>query len=1186
MAISAIMGAISTATVAFTTGAFLGGSMLTHFLISTALGAVLNALTPKPSFTQSRGFTLQGESGAALDHQIIYGEVRVGGARIYDASTGTDNEYLHRILAFAGHEINSYQQIWINDAYVSNLENTGTDGNGYVIYNVKEVTDPDGNTSARYDGFIQIKQYLGTTNQPADANLITDTASLTDGQWTTDHKLSNIAYLYVRFKYSADAFPNGVPAVSAIIRGKKVYDPRTATTAWSDNPALCLRDYLTSDYGMSQPSARINDTLVSTAANICEQSVESEERYTCNGAFVTNLTPSQIITDLLTSMGGLLWYAQGQWRMKAAAYTSPVADFDEDDLRSQISVSTRHSRRDGFNKVKGTFRGAETDWQQTDYPAVASIVSAGSFVTGQPYTITEVGTTDFTLIGASSNTVGVTFTATGSGSGTGKADYFLGLDNGISNVLDYALPFTASSKTAQRIARIALNRNREQLTVSASFGMRAFAVQVGDIVRLTNTRFGWTNKEFEVLSWTFGLTDGLDIQVQMTLREISSEVFTSVNGEAFSLNNTTLPNPFSASAPTGLTTTDAGFISSDGTFVNSVIVSWSPPANAFVDYYEFEWKKTSDTDYNTVEVSGTQYQISPVKEGTNYTIRVRVVNKLGVTSAYVSATHTPGGDNTAPSAPTSVSAIGGYQQIIVKWVNPTDDDFKDVEVFVNSSNTTVGATAIGTSAGTEFTHGGLPTGTTNWYFVKARDFSGNASAFSTGASDTTLADPTDGKSVYTAIVFQRSASVPATPSGGSFNFGTNVLTPPTGWFLDVPAGTNPIYGTRYVFSIIGDTGTDNAGTWSAPFEIAENGVDGLDGADGADGLSTFLASVFKRSSTAPATPTGGSYNFGTNTLTPPSTWSTTIPSGTDPVYVSTTLASVQGVTGTDSTLTWSAPVILAQNGTDGAAGSTGDTIITGRVYYQTLQASAPSTPSATSYNTATASFVGLTAGWSLSQPSVDITDTTIKEWSSAFQVTIDGVTSAQTLYFSTPTGAIQVTADIESDNYVAGTSGWKIERDTGNAEFQNATIRGTLNATDITAGTISADRLPGLAVANSTSISGTIIKDATATYTVSFSGVKSGTKLMVIMQLAGYSSADSPYVEVTATGTSVTLDYTTTNEGWLRESPSGIEEPQTYVSTGTTTSTSGTVGFNVTHRGSGGGTATVQGVVAALVMEA
>lgn len=604
MAVSAIMAAVSTASAVMTAGSvaafsFLGmtgfSAVAASFLVTTAMGAALNALTPKPSFGQSRGYTLQGESGAALDHQIIYGEVRVGGARIYDASTGTDNEYLHRILAFAGHEINSYQQIWINDAYVSDLENTGTDGNGYVIYNVKEVTDPDGTTSNRYDGFIRIKQYLGTTNQPADADLITDTTGLTNGEWTSDHKLSGVAYLYVRFKYSADAFPNGVPAVSAIIRGKKVYDTRTATTAWSDNPALCIRDYLTSEYGMNVPSSRIDDTRVSTAANLCEQSVESEERYTCNGAFVTSLTPGQILTDLLTSMGGLLWYAQGEWRMKAAAYTSPVLALDEDDLRSQISVSTRHSRRDGFNKVKGIFRGSETDWQQTDYPAVASIVNAGSFVVGQPYTITSVGTTDFTLIGASSNTVGVTFTATGVGTGTGKADYFLGLDNGLVNVLDYNLPFTASSKTAQRIARIALNRNREQLTVSASFGMRAFAVQVGDIITLTNTRFGWSSKEFEVLSWTFGLTDGLDIQVQMTLRETSSGVFTGASGESFSLNNTTLPNPFDFPAPTGLTVSDGGFTSADGTFVNSLIISWTPPANAFVDYYELDWKRTSDS---------------------------------------------------------------------------------------------------------------------------------------------------------------------------------------------------------------------------------------------------------------------------------------------------------------------------------------------------------------------------------------------------------------------------------------------------------------------------------------------------------------------------------------------------------------------------------------------------------------
>jgi hypothetical protein len=48
-------------------------------------------------------------------------------------------------------------------------------------------------------------------------------------------------------------------------------------------------------------------------------------------------------------------------------------------------------------------------------------ITAGSFVNGKQYTITSLGTTNFTLIGAVENKVGVRFTATGVGSGTGTA---------------------------------------------------------------------------------------------------------------------------------------------------------------------------------------------------------------------------------------------------------------------------------------------------------------------------------------------------------------------------------------------------------------------------------------------------------------------------------------------------------------------------------------------------------------------------------------------------------------------------------------------------------------------------------------------------------------------------------------------------------------------------------------------
>ena len=125
-------------------------------------------------------------------------------------------------------------------------------------------------------------------------------------------------------------------------------------------------------------------------------------------------------------------------------------------------------------------------------------------------------------------------------------------------------------------------------------------------------------------------------------------------------------------------------------------------------------------------------------------------------------------------------------------------------------------------------------------------------------------------------------------------------------------------------------------------------------------------------------------------------------------------------------------------------GETGDTVVTGKVYYQILQSNQPNAPSASSYNVSTASFSGLTSNWSLTQPSVEITDTSLKEWSSDFTVTIDGVTSVQTIVFTTPSGAIQVTADLESDNYVANTSGWKLERDTGDIEVNSGLFRGDI----------------------------------------------------------------------------------------------------------------------------------------------
>ena len=64
----------------------------------------------------------------------------------------------------------------------------------------------------------------------------------------------------------------------------------------------------------------------------------------------------------------------------------------------------------------------KNDVQMTQFRLFdVTTVTAGSFITGVTYTITSIGTTDFTAIGATANALGVIFVATGPGSGNGTA---------------------------------------------------------------------------------------------------------------------------------------------------------------------------------------------------------------------------------------------------------------------------------------------------------------------------------------------------------------------------------------------------------------------------------------------------------------------------------------------------------------------------------------------------------------------------------------------------------------------------------------------------------------------------------------------------------------------------------------------------------------------------------------------
>jgi hypothetical protein len=563
MAASFLMAVASAGTAVATGSTFTVFGMSTFMstlLVNTAMGLAMRALAPSMP-AGAGGVQISGATGSAVDHPIIYGRAKVGGVRTFDVTTGDQNKYLHRVLSFAGHEIQDYQEIYINDMLVTGLDSDG---------NVSEVTDSDGETSDRFDGFITIKKYYGTDGQVGDPDLISATSDLDDGEgkWTSAHRLQGIAYLYVKMKASSSKYPNGVPKISAVIQGKKVFDPRQNKDVWSDNPALCALDFMTQPHGMNTRIGRVSVPDIIKAANICDELVDGKKRYTCNGSFLTGGSPDATLDPLLTSMGGAIWYAQGKFRCKAAKWTSPVYSFDENQLMDQVTVGTRRSRMDNFNVIKGKFKGEETNWFESDYPSV----------------------TDPSFVSA---------------------------DNGIVNNISMDFPFTSDSITAQRLAKIFLFRNREQITFESVFDLTAMNVQVGDVVQITNDRFGWSSKTFEVFSWSIEVNGGEAIGIKMALSEISEDVFNDVDGSVFELNNTMTASPYSVPP---LVTTE-----SSNTLIN----------------------KTIDGATNTIS-NVSSSSVSDFDEAVEDLIGANVVSGTGVSVAYNDATGQTTVSNTLP----------------------------------------------------------------------------------------------------------------------------------------------------------------------------------------------------------------------------------------------------------------------------------------------------------------------------------------------------------------------------------------------------------------------------------------------------------------------------------------------------------------------------------------------------------
>jgi hypothetical protein len=604
---------------------------------------------------------------------VVYGTRRVGGVRVFARSGegGADqpNDVLYLALVFCEGEVESVTDIYFDGEPLS--------GSKYIPY-------------------VTYWTYTGSPTQTADPTLI----AASGGDWTTDHKLSGLAYIVLKLTMSGNPEKNpwaGVPDITALIKGKKVYDPRTLTTAWSDNPALCIRDYLTNNlYGKGLDTSAINDTLFGDAADELDTTEVlvtgdiPEKPYRCDAVLDTDEKLIDNIQSLLTGCRGFLPYSNGQYALVVDVAGASVLSITEDTLIGEISVEGE-DKASKYNQVVVTFPNPLMDYQADDafYP-------------------TPGDATDVSWLATDGERLKYNFETT-----------------------------TLTSKSAAtNLAKIIALRSRDNLKLAFNTTSEAANLIVGDVVDITLGSTGWVSKLFKVETVALN-SDG---SIGLSLREYVPGAYAyQTIAEDPNYPTSTLPDAFNVVAPTNLQVTESTQIGNDGSLVPALAVNWTASTDAFVSYYEVQWKLTTDSNYNSINVNSTDYLITGAYVGNDYDIRVRAVNGISSKSSWLGGTSGAlVGDTTAPALPTTLLATASLNEIILTWVNPTDYDFSHVEIYENGSNDFGTSTQIAVSSGDFFVRSGLGYGVARYYWFKSVDYSGNISTQSAAVSATTL----------------------------------------------------------------------------------------------------------------------------------------------------------------------------------------------------------------------------------------------------------------------------------------------------------------------------------------------------------------------------------------------------------------------------------------------------------------
>lgn len=193
--------------------------------------------------------------------------------------------------------------------------------------------------------------------------------------WKDSQIGRGLSFVRITLKYNAEKFPSGIPDTRFVVRGRNdIYDPRTGSNGYSTNTALQMLWFLRNRCNV--PDDEIVFETFSSAANVCDETITNadgsvSQRYRTSCVIGADEQRPNVLQKLEAACAGKLIRVGGRWMLQAGAYYGPY-DFEitEDMVVGTISGSTEPTNDSAINTVRGTFIDPEQSWTETDYPEV------------------------------------------------------------------------------------------------------------------------------------------------------------------------------------------------------------------------------------------------------------------------------------------------------------------------------------------------------------------------------------------------------------------------------------------------------------------------------------------------------------------------------------------------------------------------------------------------------------------------------------------------------------------------------------------------------------------------------------------------------------------------------------------------------------------------------------------------